>query len=571
MDISEIDINDIELFDLSYVIAKDVFRAEPVSASANKQKKIRKWIEKTYLAGETFPQKVMQCIGKEVSNEDFFEFLKACHEQVQLNGTQKKQLFDKSSAGLTEEVKSAIWTLLEQAVYFGNIRKVGNNAQIDVDYSAGCDRTLTLINAAGIPEGKFDCLSFENGSLVKQDDEYRLIGEAENYEESLSAPFAISFTDAKVDVTLFRADEQLFIETPWTYLQSVAGEILYKYMLPGKYLNDREKELLPLIAEISKLSYWAYIPDEYKSADFSHIKAYIVKFGYSELLPLIERLEKEFFNDNKKSRIIKKLVYKLNNQKYEPLWRELYNILVESQTAYPSKAVVCCPTELLNETRSDIQKLMESHGYSGEYPDFVKKGAIRGVRLADSYEMSYFIGAERNVMYHIHCTEEYFDEHLTVQFVCGTELLRKNETAGDIYSCLFNAKGRRLFQTVSYESEHINLDGENETDDLEQKVQIAVKKAELTKLTKEERKAMGDFGISYWKLYLSVFVVMGGLFSVFMTIGFMLIAVAACLIFAQPQTIPSMFTEVPWWKLFLLTWVLFGGAMGIVTVLAKRK
>lgn len=173
--------------------------------------------------------------------------------------------------------------------------------------------------------------------------------------------------------------------------------------------------------------------------------------------------------------------------------------------------------------------------------------------------------------YHIHCTEEYFDEHLTVQFVCGTELLRKNETAGDIYSCLFNAKGRRLFQTVSYESEHINLDGENETDDLEQKVQIAVKKAELTKLTKEERKAMGDFGISYWKLYLSVFVVMGGLFSVFMTIGFMLIAVAACLIFAQPQTIPSMFTEVPWWKLFLLTWVLFGGAMGIVTVLAKRK
>ncbi|MGN1160655.1 MAG: DUF3878 family protein, partial [Candidatus Fimenecus sp.] len=519
----------------------------------------------------TFPQEVMYYIGKEVENEDFFKFLKACHDQIQLNGTQKEQLFDKSSAALIEEVKSAIWALLEHDTYCNNIRKVGTDAQIDV-YDGECyTRTLTLINAADIPEGKIDCLSFENGSLIKQDEEYILFGEAENYEEDLPTPFAIRFTDARVDVTLFRADEQIFSETPWMHLQSVAGSILSKYILPGEYLNDSEKELLPLIVEISKLSYWTYIPDEFSSADFSQLKSYIVKFEYKELLPFIENLEKEFFNDNKKDRIIKKLMSKLNTQKYEPLWRELYNILVESQSDYLSKAVVCCPTELLNETRLNIQKLMESHGYSGKYPDFVKKGDIHGIRLADSYDLSYFIGAEKNATYYIHCTEAYFNQHLTIQFICGTELLRKNETSGDIYSCLFNAKGRRLFQTISYESGYVNLDGEYESDDLEKRVKIAVKKSQLVKLTKEERKEIYGFDIPYWKLFLFVFIVMGGLYGIFMTIGFMLIAIVACLVFAEPQTIPSMFTDLPWWAVFLSTWILFGGAMGIVTVLAKRK
>ncbi len=257
-------------------------------------------------------------------------------------------------------------------------------------------------------------------------------------------------------------------------------------------------------------------------------------------------------------------------QKYEPLWRELYNLLVKTQKEYSSKASVAF-SELLDETRNNIQKLLESHGYSGTYPDFVKSGAIRGIRLADSYGMSYFTGTEKNVVYHIHCTEECFNKHLMIEFICGTKLLRKNDTAGDAYSCLFNAKGRSFFQTISYESDYINNDGELETNNLEQRVQIAVKKAELQKLTKEERKAIVGCDIPYLILFFLVFFVMGGLFGIFMTLGMALLAVLTCLIVRQPQAIPSIFMDIPWWALFLLAWALFGGAMGVITILAKRK
>lgn len=571
MDISKIDITYIEIFNLSYSIAMDIFGTEPIGASAKMQKKIRKWIEKTYIVGESYPPNVMQYVGREVSNKELFEFLKACYDQIQLNGTHKKQSFDKFSGDLAEEVKTTIWEMLEQNVYCGNIRKTGSDAQIDVNCCAGYNRTLTLINASCIPEGKIDCLSFENGSLIKCNNEYKLLGEAENYEEDLSMPFAICFTDAKVDITLFKANEQLFSETPWMHLQLIASNILSKYILPGEYLNEREKELLPLIAEICKLSYWSVIPGEFQSADFSQLKSYIIAFQYNELYPLIENLETEYFNNNIKDRIIKKLICKLNHQKYEPLWRELYNHLVESQAEYPSKAALFYPINLLIETRSNIQKQMEAFGYSGTYPDFVKKGAIRGIHLAESYDMTYFIGPKNKVAYYIHCTEEYVNEHLIIQFICGTELLKKNETAGDIYSCLFNARGRRLFQTVSYESNHINHDGENESDNLAQRIQIAVKRAELVKLTKNERKELIGFDIPWWTLFFTVFIVMGGLFSIFMTIGFMLITAAVCLLFGQLQAFPLLLSEIPWWLLLVLAWVLFGGAMGIITILAKRK
>lgn len=577
MDVSKIDIKFIEIFDSCYTYARESFGVEPCNASEKKQKKTRKWIEINYIGDENFPQEVMDFIGKDVSNEDFFEFLKECHKQFMLYSANKKQLLEKNTENFSDDVKSAIRTLLQnfyddnKNFHCDNISKVGNDALIDMEYGVGYNRTLTLINASGIPKEKFDYLYFGHGMFYKQGNEYILTGETEKCEEDTFTPFTLRFTDAKVDISLFKANEQMFYDNPWQHLQYVAVEILDKYSLFGDHLNDREKELLPLVAEISKLTYYSYMPDEFMNGDFSHLKAYIRKFGYDKLLPLIEKLEKEFFNYEKKYKIIKKLISRLNAKKYEPLWREIYNNLSESQTDYPSKTDTLCPPALLNETRSNIQKLMETHGYSGKYPDFVKSGAIPGVRLADSYGMTYFVSFEKNVMYHIHCNEEYFDNHITVQFICGTEMLRKNETAGDIYSCLFNAKGRSFFQTVSYESGYTTDEGEHIEDDLEKIVQIAVKKSQLLPLTKEERIEIYGSDTSDWGLFFSMFAIFGGLFGTCMTLFFMLFEVIACLVCAQPQLIPDLFADTPWRIIFSLLWISSGGAMGIVTVLAKRK
>ena len=98
-----------------------------------------------------------------------------------------------------------------------------------------------------------------------------------------------------------------------------------------------------------------------------------------------------------------------------------------------------------------------------------------------------------------------------------------------------------------------------------------MKRAELKKLTKEEREAVQDLGISKLLLLFFVFFFMGGFFALFMTMGFMLIEVLLCLIFGMPREISVLFAETPWWMLFASVWVLFGGAMGIITILAKRK
>ena len=580
MDISKIDDKFIEIFALSYISAQSYFETEPVDASAKMQKKIRKRIEKYYIPDEDYPENVMQYIGKDVSDEDFLKFLKACNkaccDQIELNITQKKQLFNQASVDFTEEVRDALWAKISEECFFAKVRKVGKDAQIDVGYNEGYKRTLTLVNVSGLPEESFDYLAFENGSLIKRGDEYILSGEAENHDDDSTTPFSIRFTDAKVDITLFQAGEQLFWETPWAHIQTIAAEILRKhFFLPGDYLNDREKELLPLITELGAISYWTFIPDESNPADFSQLKSYIVRFGFNELLPFFESLEKNFSDGKKKGRIVYKLHSKLNAQKYEPLWRELYNTISKTQEEYPTRAIVLCPTELLNETRSNIQKLMKSHGYSGTYPDFIKKGTTRGIHLAESYSTSYFVGAKKNVAYHIHCAEDFYNGHLSIDFLCGTEILRKDETAGDIYSCMFDAKGRRFFKTVLYESDSVNPDAdeEYETQDLGQRVQIAVKKAELIKLTKEERKEIYDDLPSWQSFLISIVctVVLGLLCSIAVTIGFMLIGIVLCLIFVVPQEIPSMFSEIPWLKFFLLSWGIAAVGIEILALIEMRK
>ncbi|MGN0493295.1 MAG: hypothetical protein ACI4F7_06565, partial [Acutalibacteraceae bacterium] len=319
---------------------------------------------------------------------------------------------------------------------------------------------------------------------------------------------------------------------------------------------------------ISKLFFPINIPQKFADG-LPCLKEYISKYGYKKPLKLAIFLENQPPDSRKRERISKRLLNTLNKRKYEPLWREIFGLIKESQSEYPSQAELFCNAKLLAETRGEIQRLMEAEGYSGTYPDFHKKGSIKGVRLAESYNMDYLVGAEKNAVFRVHCTEEAFNGNLSVELLCGSELLKKNEAEGDIYSCTFDARGRRFFTTVSYNS-GVEEDSEIQ-DSLGQKVKIAAKRAELKRLTKEERKALYGFDMPYLRIFAAIFIFAGGLFGIFMTLGLMLMAVLFALIDGQPQTVPSMITDIPWWFCLVFSWVTFGGAMGIITVLSKRK
>ena len=503
-------------------------------------------------------------------------------EQLKQNEAWKRERFDRFTADMSTELKAALEDVVFSQVYLETIHVEDKNAILKLEYNAGYERTLTLIDVFGVPEGDYHELDFEDFSLNLADGLYCLAGETYNWDDDTSKPFAIRFKDASVNVSVYNAMYETYTGTPWDRLTSIAWTIMNKYSLSENYVNDKEKELLPLIAELCTLTYWGEVPKAYHTTTLPILKDYANKYGYKKVYKLLKQFELTPEDSKARLKASISLFNELNFLKYEPMWRELYNQLAITQADYPAKTDALCPVEFLTNTREQIQKHLETLGYIGTYPNFNKAGSIMGIRLAESYNLSYFVGLEKNANHLIHCTEAYDNDHLTIEFLCGTELLKKKDTPGDIYSCTFNAKGQRYSQTVIYNTSvpmkeaTVNYTTDSPAEEsnigvLEDYVRIATKRAELKKLTKAERKLITGIDGGSLSLFLFIFIIMGGLFGLFMTLGFMAMAVLCALLFGQPQVIPDMITEIPWWGCLAFCWIAFGLSMGIITVLVKRK
>ena len=76
MDISQIDINYIQNFDICYITAAYLFDVEPINAPAKLKRKIRKWAEKNYIDGIDLPEEIVNFTGKEASRlfKNYFKY-----------------------------------------------------------------------------------------------------------------------------------------------------------------------------------------------------------------------------------------------------------------------------------------------------------------------------------------------------------------------------------------------------------------------------------------------------------------------------------------------------------------
>ena len=293
---------------------------------------------------------------------------------------------------------------------------------------------------------------------------------------------------------------------------------------------------------------------------FPLFKALFIQYGYSKLLPLIEKIENKI---GLCLNLTSQLLNKLSEVKYIDLWRDIYGKIQASQMEYPCRRIE--NINRIHYIRKTIQKRMEGHGYSGDYPDFYKKGSINGLHVERSYGLTYFVFREKNVMFRVHFVEDEVDNHLALEINIGTAMLKNGETVNNIYECSFDAKGKRLFhQTTQYEFRYEPI-YRTVTDvatgsSIETIVDAAVKRAELKRFTKEERKAYSEIGNG---ILLNIDIALfGGLFfAVFMTLGFMLIAFLLCLFFGQLQEFPKMLTAGFLYKLTFAG----GGAFAVLT------
>ena len=571
MNLLQLDIELLEQLAGAYTHARVMFNHHDLTkVSPRKQRKIRKWLSGQYieLIGQ-LPEE-FNIFSPENTDQQVLCFLKECEDGVNTQEAQRKETFDKEFSRFEPQVKEALWELVNS--YYCPLTFVSEN-QVEFEVFDGCSfrKTLILNKVQGLPRAK-EGYYFSHLQLRYQEDENRFYfsGEMEDWETEEPQKFLVTFKDPTVELQVYNAWENAIVgETPWELLETVCDGICEKAEQSLELCNQKERELLPLLKEIKAMNgiYWG---DVTRPFTFPLLKQVTREFGIAKAEKLLCQMEGVLPFSKQFEGAQKQLVALFCQQKNQPFWRYLCEKIETSQAEYPIQVQRQFPEESLTALRAKVQTLMEEKGFEGTYPDFVKKGQIKGMRLAHSYDMSYFISGEKRVEFHVYCKETATAAGVYLEFLCGTACLKKNEPTADIYDCMFNAKGRRLFQTVSY-TEPLTEEDRTERDDLETVVTIAAKKAQCQKLTKAERE------YCYHTVFVDIFnfcgpfFIAGGLFGVAMTVCLMIVCALFCLIEGTDTGSSSLFGVFPWGWILAFCWVAFGGALGIIEMLSKRK
>jgi hypothetical protein len=208
---------------------------------------------------------------------------------------------------------------------------------------------------------------------------------------------------------------------------------------------------------------------------------------------------------------------------------------------------------------------MQEYGYSGVYPDYYKKSAIKGIHLFEAYNLSYTIAFEKNAVHHIHCEEFINEKGIDLSFICGTEFLKRGATMSDINSCRFNNKGKKYASYLRF-SDYFE-DGPKTP--LEDKIKIATKKTEFKKLNKEEKSqtfnVLGSLSDKF-ALFLITFIFSGFFFASLFIPAMM----AFCAFMLWIEGEPVIISDIPWLIMYFATWAAFGLPMGLITVFSKK-
>ena len=531
----------------------------PETAAPQKQKKIRRFLCRIYKDRiAELPPEIAARLGADRSDGEVLTFLADCHRQMEELAMEKERRFEEAAAALSPAARGGLRSLAERNSW---PEPTCRGAEwVTVLEDGIVRRRLIFRDLTGLPAEGIQW--FDEVELTKEEDAYRLT----LYDCDPGETCVITFTDLSAETETFNAlAGQGMEEGPWEYLTTVAWNILDKSRIPGT-LNERERDLLPLLAELNGLAMRGHpLP---KETEYPLLQKLAAEYGLSDIVENLARLGQIGWRDVKGTRLAKKILADLDRQPCEPLWRRVYEQIAASQADYPPWPFPRESNEMA-EIRRRVTDTLREAGYEGEWPDFRKIGPTRGIRLAESYGQTYFVGMEKRVESRIRCEEcPWGAEEGVLEFWSGAALLKPGEETEDIFSCLFNAKGRRLFKVTRWP---VTSSVENRTPP-EFQATVAAKRAEVKRLTKEERRAVKQWQTKISPAVLIVIWLLAGLaFAVFSTAAMALLC-GSILFISQPAAEAwEDFKGFPWWQTFLFEWVAFGGGMGLVTLLARKK
>ncbi len=549
----------INLFGNAYEIARDIFDVEPVNSSAKDKKQIRKWICKNYPVYKTFP-----FVNKHTDDSSVIDLIYGLYKNFNKKKEEPKRFFNSVTDIFDKDVISAFLSLIDYSYIYSKLEQSDNNIKIPVDNCASYDRILTLIDCEPVNLGEYDCIDFSGSTFTKNGEHFVITALLENFDTETSLPVVFKFKNAKIEVNSYNATEAAtqFFGSPFTMLSSIVSEIIEKSNISFETLNEKEKRILPLLKEFQDLDFIEPFSNEFKKKSFPLIKAEATNLAMFDFVELLESFEQITEKNKEYQKILNKIHRELQKSDYEPLWRNFFNLFVDSQKGYPKKADAVLSKEYVEGIRSEITSLMHQNGFTGNYPNFSKTADLKGVRTADCHGEPFTIFYEKNTRLYISCIEDVTVKgKIDIIFLTGTALNKKGIKTTDAFSCLFYKRGKIFNNSVTWDS------SEETEKTLKQIVNIAFKKAELKKLTKDERKLTTTFGTGCASVYPGMGLLFGGLF----TLLFAIFAFCLVLFTEDYKTAIEIVKIFPWWQCFIASGGLFGIAMFLISLHTHRK
>ena len=527
-------------YDSAYRLYSDIRTEDGVPGhgpySKAQEKKIRKRIE-MYLGGMTEEQRLL--CSKENNIENIMEYLKQCRNRYERCEEDKRayraEMLEKLGA-------SEAMPHIGYDTYIYMEHKQGQNEKeicIRCADTYSCDLTLVLENVITDHDFSYDCGQEDCWEISECDTGYEFKYLENRFDGESRRLHVAYFTSTRIEKRVFSALNVPIIGSFKEYVLSIARELYERISEFNMPANELEMELLPLAR-------------------------FLAGFDVGEEQSIPQTVEERFLGigrictrDNAK---------KLHRAEYEPFWRRIYAVFLESQKDYKCKAETCYTEEELKQIMTDIDKAMKENSYEGTYPNYYKRDM------------------ENEVTYYIKCHDlysiEYVMKYPSLCFVCGgirdgaIDRIKVDNTdwKEDVFSCMFYQRGERYFEILELRDTKNNV-GEDEKASAYEYAAVAAKKAAKQKLTRAERKnpdfRKTDIDVGW---LIGMFIFMAIVFGGLITLG--LIAVSTVITFIctwSVKTVGEMLVSMPWLWLGLLAGSMFGAAMVLACIISYKR
>lgn len=433
---------------------------------------------------------------------------------------------------------------LDSFITFTKDDFVDGNIILDISEFSYVETKLILKNAEFHGDFEDGAACFDDTVIEKTADGYILnCSLNDNY---------ITFEDFEYTLKPLKVSLEFFgNKTPWGALFNFAYCIYEKLKLCPASLNEKEKALEPMLRDFAELKF--------------------------------ETLRAKFPNDKKLSKLIKevsrnnavRLIFGdgdnelnkyLSSPKFEKAWREILDLLVDSQNEYGDNSALSDLKDL-KSFRSYIDAVMLENGYTGEYPNYRKTAKSKGFHLVSKNGEKSLVRGKAVTIFAEFQETEYTNYGDFKPYFYIT--LQDPESITDKYSCLFSEKGFVKTAHLNYEvDENGNAHFEHGYLD----IPIALcKAAEFKHLTASERKSLfsaeNKLSIPFIISFSFICSLLGGIITV---LSLILLEALIMLLFGRISEFPEIFADTPWHLIFLFCLLLTTVILSLYSIISQK-